>query len=106
MRWSTASKSEKPGDEPGFFVACRCDNCRSCRSAVMLGDPFRNYLLQRRASMLALQFPEGRLGQVSEIWPFALFATRGRFNPNDLSQIHCSGLSATNTILCIMLSSG
>jgi hypothetical protein len=52
---------------------------------VVSRDPLSNRPLQTRPFILALQFPESRLGEVSEIRSLPLFATRGRFDPNDLS---------------------
>src|SRR5262249_34850441 len=40
----------------------------TCRSLIVITDPLRDCPLQCRASMLPLQFPEGRLGQMRDEW--------------------------------------
>lgn len=47
---------------------------------IMLFDPALDCRIKRRASMLALQFPEGRLGQMRDVWKPALSDTRIRFD--------------------------
>jgi hypothetical protein len=42
---------------------------------IVLGDPLRDRPLKRRASMLPLQFPEGRLRQMHDVRPPALRGT-------------------------------
>jgi hypothetical protein len=43
---------------------------------VMFGDPLLNCRIERRAFVLPLQFPEGRLGQMRDVWKPALSDTR------------------------------
>src|SRR5215467_14083316 len=60
---------------------------RASMSAVVISDPLGDRSLERSAFMPALQFPEGRLTEVSEVRPLALSATRGRVDVNHLAQV-------------------